>query len=159
MSALLRLRTRGPALVVCIAALSLVAFAGCGESDEDEFADKGNDICKKHEPKIDAANKRLQGSTSLADLSSGIDGLRSAAGAARDDFKELDPPDDLKADYDSYLKDFDALLKLIDELKSAAESQSTARISALGPRVQQLSDSAQKTAKKLGFDDCGSQGS
>ena len=51
------LQNRRRVFVASIAALSLVAFGGCGESDEDKFADKGNEICKEHEPKIEAAMK------------------------------------------------------------------------------------------------------
>jgi hypothetical protein len=137
-----------------LAVASLVALGGCGKSDEDTFADKGNDICKELESRQKAATKELNDAKGLSDVVKASDTGRAVFVELRERTKKLDPPSDLDDEFAAYLADIDEAIAVFDELKAGAAAGDAKRLQRIVPRAGALQKKASVDAKKLGFDTC-----
>lgn len=121
----------GPASAAALAAVAAIALAGCGGSSNKQlsysaFVSKANDLCRTGQAETDKA----------ADV--------KQAGAIAEKyvkkFKELKPPDQLKAAYDRFIS--------ISEQQVVAAKRGDAAI------VQRLNTSSDAAASQMGATDC-----
>lgn len=115
--------------VIAATALAAVAFAGCGGDDEgdsnqalsyDEFSAQANTICEEEGAKIDATTEQLTGDPEQ-DAATWSE-LVAQLQAASDRFAELDPPEELQADFDRFNAAAQEQLGLAEDAQAAAET-------------------------------------
>ena len=115
--------------VIAATALAAVAFAGCGGDDEgdsnqalsyDEFSAEANTICEEEGARIEATTDKLTGDPQkdVAVWTELVEQLQ----AATDRFAELDPPEELQADYDRFNAAAQEQLGLAEDAQAAAET-------------------------------------
>jgi hypothetical protein len=151
---MLATHSRSEALVVC-AALAPLVLAGCGKSERQRFADRGNEVCRAIGPGVQAGQRRIQAAKGQAATAAGIEQMTAAARAGRTRFSRIQAPKELRADYAAFLHDLDGLLPLLSGLKQAVSESDVGRARALETRIERLSTRAQPLSKRLGLDACG----
>ncbi|HEX2051332.1 MAG TPA: hypothetical protein VHJ34_11990 [Actinomycetota bacterium] len=119
-------------IITLTLALFALVLAGCGESEEDEFASDVNEICREATGDIRAAAGKR-------------DELIAAVDRFIADLKAADPPEDQKDDYDAWVATQE---KTFGELKSAIEANDQERIDAVSETA------GDDQARELGLDDC-----
>ena len=119
-------------LTVLFASASLVAFTGCG-GDDDKKTDSGGSVEEYKKGAEDAANdfknsaesasEQVKSATSTEDKIKGLESLKASVTQAADDFENLDPPEDVKADNDQLVQEFRSLASDVDAVEQALKSQ------------------------------------
>src|SRR4051794_36022755 len=154
---MLATHSRSEALVVC-AALAPLLLAGCGKSERQRFADRGNEVCRAIGPRVQAGQRRIQAAKGPAATAAGIDQMTAAARVGRARLSRIEAPKELRGDYATYLHELDRLLPMLGGLKQAVSERDVGRARALETRIERLSTQAQPLSKRLGLTACGGKG-
>ena len=143
--------------------LAALVLAGCGGGDDEgsnkalsysEFSAAANEVCKEEGDKIDATTDTLTGDPAKdAPIWGEIVDQVTAANAR---FKELDPPEELQADFDRFNAAAEQQLGLAEDAKAAAESGDAAAYKDIIKQAQQsnLDEEAKLAGSKLGAEEC-----
>ena len=138
-------------------ALAILALAGgCGGGKQQvtaaELVQKGDQICRQEQSGFSQIQAHPPANASdAADLTKAL--VRTAE-SADSKLSDLQPPDELKAQLDSYLSARD---RAIDELKKgqdAAENQDSATYGAAQAAVVQSAPERRRLARAVGFKVC-----
>ena len=149
--------------VMAATALAAVAFAGCGGDDEgdsnqalsyDEFSAEANTICKEEGDKIDATLEGLSG-----DPAADAEVWNEAVGqirAANERFAELDPPEELQADFDRFNAAAEEQLGLAEDAQAAAETGDAQAYRAFIKQLEKsnVDEESALAGSKLGAAEC-----
>jgi hypothetical protein len=142
---------------LCLVALALLA--GCGGDDDDgggalsreEFVRQADAVCQR----TNEEGNKIQEPDAAKDFREFAENTRDVADKGVKDLKELEPPEDLKADYDKALKNLEEQVGLLDELADAAEANDAAKLQQLLARGEKLNTENRELSGRLGFKECG----
>ena len=156
-----------------LAAVVAVLAAGCGGSgggeplSKAEFIKRGDAICTKFRAKNQALNKNApaknptdpsatdeQVKASAPILQKLADNLR----AARKEFAELNPPADVKSDWQNTLDDLDQLASQLDDAATAAQNLERQKVVNLYADILRLNRRISNFETDYGFKVCGTSG-
>jgi len=152
------LRSRSIASIIVLASSGMV-LAGCGGGGSEpvstaELVQKGDAICGKERTSF----ARIQGhpppNASVA--ADQTDELIRATESASSQLRDLEPPEELQASYDSYLETRDRAAEQMKRGKDAAEDQDSAAYGAAQAAVARDAPQRRKLAQALGFKVCSS---
>ena len=135
-----------------VALLLLLSVAGCGGGlSKGELVAEGDKICKRVNEQIakEPEPKDAAGLEQLAQKTVEI------SDPAIEDMEALEPPDDLKADFDKFVASLKQQRDLTKKIGEAAGSGDTAEIQELGADAQKAQDEYQRLSDKIGFKECG----
>src|SRR3954451_9288260 len=144
-------------LTAAVAAAAL-AVAGCGGGDDNktlsysDFSQQANDICKK--ANTDNADLQSKFTGKAATDAPLYDQLIPAIQSARDDFAELKPPEELKADFDKFLSLTDQQIANAKKAQAQAKAGDQAGYIATIKATQPISQQSNLEGSKLGAADC-----
>ncbi len=150
-------RRRSLAGLVAIGATALIAGCGGGGDDQlsaEEFRTQADAICTDANTQLDAVGEPSSADQVLTFLQTSLPIQR----AQLDRLRELDPPDDLQADFDTGVG---AIQEQIDVVQDAAtrieggEDPNTV-ITELGPQIESINERSDAAAQRLGLTVCGS---
>jgi uncharacterized phage infection (PIP) family protein YhgE len=155
-------------------ALGLAILAGCGGDDEggggggdamsqEEFVSEANKICREGEERINAKAEEVQ--KKLQDAGeSAEDQQKAVADALEETAKEYDPylerlddlnpPEDLQADWDKFLDGINTAFDLIPDLAGATRDGDRDKLSELTTKFSQIAGDTRPFAQKYKLDDC-----
>jgi hypothetical protein len=140
-------------------ALSAGALIGCGGGSEevsaDELVAKGDQICTEERDRFDEIQ-----SVPLTSASVGVkqaEELLAAAESAQDDLRDIEPPEEIRDSYDSYLHARDEVSDLLERGREAAEDKDGAAFSKAQEEAAAGAGKREKLAREVGFKVC-SQG-
>jgi hypothetical protein len=71
------------------------------------------------------------------------------------DMEELEPPDDLEADFEKFVASLRKQRDLTEEIGDAARDGDTARIEKLGEQAQRAQAEYRELSQEIGFKQCG----
>ncbi len=146
--------------LACALALGLAA---CGGDDDDggggslskaDLSKQANTICAKY----DKEAEKVKQPTNIANANEAAPYFRSISdiGAKRqDELEALKPADDVKADYDAFIKAQKDLVELVDQIATAAEAKDAQKGAQLLQQAQTLDKPSEDAAKKIGASSCG----
>jgi hypothetical protein len=138
-----------PAAAVLAAALA----AGCGGNDalsKDEFVKQGNAACAKYA----AATKQIGDPKTIDDIPRLLDATVREFDTMIASLKDIQPPDDLSADYDKLVGTADDAKRSFADLKAAAESKDQTKLDAAAAKASATDKESDALATKLGLDGC-----
>jgi len=157
-------------------ALGLALVAGCGGGGDDddgggggdalsqgEFVSQANKICREGEEKINAkaqeVQEKLQGAgESAEDQQKAVADALEATAKEYDPYLErlgdLNPPDELQADWDKFLDGINNAFDLIPDLASATRNGDRDKLSDLTTKFSQIAGDTRPFAQKYELDDC-----
>jgi hypothetical protein len=151
--------------VIAATALAAVALAGCGGDDEgdsnqalsyDEFSAEANTICKEEGDRINATTDQLTGDPAkdAPVWAEAVDQIR----AANERFAQLDPPEELQADFDRFNAAAEEQLGLAEDAQAAAETGDAQAYRAFIKQAEQSNadEESQLAGSKLGAAECAS---
>ena len=118
-------------IVLLLAVLALIAAAGCGESEDEQFANEVNEICTDGEGEAGTASDPDE-------LIETIDEYVRRLG-------EVDPPDDRREDYEAWVATQE---RISNEMRAALRARDRERLNAVDE------DAGDAQARELGLDDC-----
>ena len=132
-----------------------LAASGCGGSDEgrlsdEEFRDRANQICADLGRDFDA----IEEPESLVDFSAAITESRRILKGALDQLRDLEPPEELQADYDRFLGTGDETLDHFDAIKRAADEGDVAAVERIFAESEETDEESDAIARDLGLDAC-----
>jgi molybdopterin converting factor small subunit len=139
-----------------LAALLAAALAGCGDEalDREALGERAGAICAKY-----AEQGRELGSPDLADPAQAREYFGRAEELARrqqSELEELEPADDVAADYARLTDATEEAVGLLGDLADAAEDEDRARGVELAQRLAPLTSKVDAAARAIGADDCAS---
>ena len=141
-----------------LAAVGAVALiAGCGggsdSSSADDFRRQADEICADANARIDTLTEPGPPAAVLPYLHEGLPILAEELERIR----EIDPPDDLQADFDEATdllqQRQDAIQQAADRIEAGEDPEAVIRDA--GPEIQRLRDEARVKARELGLSVCG----
>jgi hypothetical protein len=143
--------------VVTSAAMIAAAavLAGCGGEEQvgaEELAQKGDAICRSLDQRF--AEIQTEPPANASEGASQAGELLGAADDAQDDLRDLEPPDEIRDDYDRYLEERDEVSDLIERGKKAAEDQDGDAYGKAQSEVAAGAPEREKLARALGFGVC-----
>ena len=153
-------RPRSIALTVIslAAGVALPACGGGGGGSEQvsaaELVQKADAACREERRSFDRIQAHPPPNASIAAAQTGE--LITATEKANSELRDLEPPDQLRADYDRYL---DARSQVIEEMRrgqDAAEDQEAGAYGAAQAAVARDAPQRRKLARSLGFKVCSS---
>jgi hypothetical protein len=139
-----------------VAAVAVLGVAGCGGGDSNktlsysDFSSKANDICKSTNEQTAGAKLTGDPTTDAAVLEKQIPQVESAVA----DFKKLNPPDELKADFDQFLSISDQQLANAKKAEAAAKAGDKAGYIQILKATQPLQAQSNAAGSKLGAAEC-----
>jgi hypothetical protein len=144
--------------LMAVAAAAALAVAGCGGGGGDsnkklsysDFSNKANDICKTANAKSAGAKLTNDLKADAAVLDQQIPNVESALA----DFKKLNPPDELKSDFDQFLSISDQQLANAKKARDAAKAGDKAGFIAALKATAPLQAQSHATGSKLGAAEC-----
>jgi hypothetical protein len=157
------LRTRLTAvLLVLVASAGLVA-AGCGGDGGEggdrltaaEFREAADAICAEYDQKI----QDLGEPESLEDLNAFIERAIPIIEEGFNKLEDLQPPEELEADWNRAMEVNGENLQLTKDLQAAAESGDEARVQEILAQAAQNEEETDRLARELGLQRCGEEGS
>jgi hypothetical protein len=143
--------------ITVVAAVAVLGVAGCGGDDDSnktlsysDFSNQANDICKSSNEKT--AGLKLTGDpkADAAALDKAIPEVESAL----EDFRKLNPPEELKSTYDQFLSISEQQLDNAKKAQAAAESGDKAGEIAVLKATQPLDAQSKEAGSKLGAAEC-----
>jgi hypothetical protein len=138
-------RTRRAA-ALCLAALVSLAFAACGEDDDNAFKEDYNTAVKPLSELNDDIGSTLRGAAGQSNdaIANKFQELADKAQEARDNLAELDPPDDARKSFDQLLS---SLQKGTDDLRAVATAAEDGDPAAARQAAQDLVSSGEQIQK------------
>ncbi len=152
-------RARSASVFTCLA---LVASSGCGDDDSGtsptaaEYRDEGNALCKKAVREVEA----IPAPTSAEGIADYLETIFDASEKMTEEFVDLDPPEELRADHERAVelsreseKTFD---EIVERVRDASNPQAAVQreFRKLAPELAQ----AEKLNTRLGLDECNETG-
>ena len=154
---------------------ALALLAGCGGGDDggdsggggdalskDEFVSEANKICREGEQKVSAATKDSQ--AKIAQAKSGKDQQKAIADALESTAKEydpylerlknLDPPQELSADWDKFVDGVSDAFDLIPDLADATRDGDREKLQELTAKFTKIGDDTRPFAQTNKLGDC-----
>ena len=136
--------------------ISIGALVGCGGGSEELSAEElvamGDEICTEERDRFDEIQSVPLTSASVG--AKQAEELLAAAESAQDDLRDLEPPEEIRDSYDSYLDARDEVSDLLERGREAAEDKDGAEF---GEAQEEAADGAgkrEKLARELGFKVC-----
>ena len=138
-------------------ALALLALTGgCGGGKQQvtaaELVQKGDQICKQEQSGFSQIQAHPPANAS--DASDQTKALVKTAESADSKLSDLQPPDELKAQLDSYLSARDRAVDQLKKGQDAAENQDSATYGAAQAAVVQSAPERRRLARAVGFKVC-----
>jgi hypothetical protein len=157
------LRTRLITALLALIALAALAAAGCGGGGGDggdrlsaaEFRETADAICAEYDQKI----QELGEPESLEDLNRFIERAIPIIEEGFNKLDELQPPEELEADWNRAMDINSENLQLTRDLQAAAESGNEARVQEILQQAGQNEEETDRLARELGLQRCGEVGS
>lgn len=144
----------GFVMVVAAAALGVAGCGGGGGSNKtlsySDFSTQANDICKSSNEKSAGANLTNDLKADATVLDQQIPNVESALA----DFKKLNPPDELKPDFDKFLSISDQQLANAKKARDAAKAGDKAGFIAALKATAPLQAQSHEEGSKLGAAEC-----
>jgi hypothetical protein len=143
------MRTHVWTRVLCAVALAaaLVAFTGCGGSDNKSSSGSSGSgslagykagatqAANNFKNSAQAASAKVQSGATATDKLAGLDALKQSVTQAANDFAALNPPPNLKSDNDQLVTEFRNLASIIDQVKTAIQNKDQAKATAVLPKL------------------------
>lgn len=142
--------------LMVVAAAAVLGATGCGGGDSNktlsysDFSNKANEICK-------SSNEKSAGATLTNDLQANakvLDEEIPNVESALADFKKLNPPAELKPDFDKFLSTSDQQLASAKKARDAAKAGDKAGFVAALKSAAPLQAQSHEAGSKLGAADC-----
>jgi hypothetical protein len=140
-----------------VAAAAVLGVAGCGGGDDSnktlsysDFSKQANEICK-------SANEKSQGAKLSNDLKADaavLDQQIPSVESALADFKKLNPPDELKSDFDQFVSISEQQLASAKKARDAAKAGDKAGFVAALKEAAPLQAQSHEAGSKLGAAEC-----
>ena len=139
-------------LALVVLALGAAACGGGGGDrlTRAELATEANAICQEFDQKIEA----LGAPTSIDDIESFADRSAEIARDGRDELADLNPPEELEADYDRLLETLDEAIENIERIGEAAADGDEAEVGRIAEEGEAKDEDSDRLARELGLDDC-----
>jgi hypothetical protein len=155
--------------------LGLAILAGCGGGDDnggggggeamsqEDFVAEANKICREGEEKINAKAQEVQekiqqaGENAEQQQKAVADVLEETAkeyDPYLERLKNLNPPQDLQADWDRFLNGINEAFDLIPDLAGATRDGDRDKLSELTTKFSQIAGDTRPFAQKYQLDDC-----
>jgi hypothetical protein len=134
--------------------LVLLLLAGCGGDgglSKDELVAEADKICQRVNKQI----AKEPDPKSAADLQRLAERTVEIEAPAIEDMEALEPPDELKKDFDAFVKSLKDQRDLTKEIGEAAGAGDNEKIQKIGTEAQKAQAGYQKLAAKIGFKECG----
>jgi hypothetical protein len=154
------LRTRLKAGLLTLFASAVLAVAGCGGDggggsgdrlSAAEFREAADAICAEYDQKI----QDLGEPESLEDLNAFIERAIPIIEEGFNKLDELQPPEELEADWDRAMEVNAENLELTKDLQAAAESGNEERVQEILAEASQNEEETDRLARELGLERCG----
>jgi len=139
---------------LAIAALALGATA-CGGDDKlskEEFAKKAEAICKEYENKVEAVEEP-QNAQDADDAAQYLDEVTPIVEEGVAKLKDLEPPEDVKSDWDDYIESSEQGTKLLKESAEKANAKDPSGLQDL-QQLDAITAKGKAAAKKVGATGC-----
>jgi hypothetical protein len=134
------------------AALVLLLVAGCGGGlSKQELVAKGDAICKR----INARMAKEPDPKTAEDLQRLANRTVELSDPAIKDMEELDPPSELKADFERFVASLKRQRDLTRKIGAAAGKGDTAEVQKIGADAQKAQDEYRRLTGRIGFKECG----
>jgi hypothetical protein len=156
------LRARLTAGLLTLFASAVLAGPGCGGGDGGgsgdrlsaaEFREAADAICAEYDQKIEDLGEP----ESLEDLSEFIGRAIPIIEEGFNKLDELQPPEELEADWDRTMEVNAENLQLTKDLQAAAESGDQERVQEILSQASQNEEETDQLARKLGVERCGEE--
>jgi arginyl-tRNA synthetase len=137
-----------------VLALALVTAAGCGGDDDgglskSEFITRADGICEKTEPPEQKPLKNAAQARKAAQAQ--VDYRRPVQA----ELSRLDPPDEVKADFEKFQAATRKAIDLFEQQVEAASKSQDARYGQLNRQLDPLFKQRDQLADEIGFKSCG----
>jgi hypothetical protein len=143
-------------LVALWSALGLAAAAGCGGGPEDvsaeELVARGDEICRKGTERFTELQPEPPANAAEAVELTGR--LIEVSEDVLNELRDLRPPEELEADYTSYLEARGRALEFFRRGEDAAEAQDARGYAAAQQGVAKSASERRQLAEALGFEVC-----
>jgi hypothetical protein len=140
-----------------LAGLVVVAVTACGGGGannerltKDELVQRANGVCAEYERKV----KALGNPQTLTDLVTYARSAHQALADGLEQLRELHPPAELEAKYDTWVAAGDRALERIDELQKAAAKGDQIEIQRLVNAARREDEQSDRLASQLGMTEC-----
>ncbi len=155
-----------------VLAAAAIAAAGCGGGggtplSKSEFITRGDAICTKYRTKNQALNKQAP-AKNPTDPSASDEQVKASApilrklsdnvSGARGEFSDLDPPDQVKNDWENTLDDLDQIAADLDDAADAAQAVDRQKVVNVYADILRLNRRVSSFEKDYGFTVCGTSG-
>jgi hypothetical protein len=135
-----------------VAALLVLPLAACGGGlSKAELVKKGDAICKRVNDQV----AKQQEPTNAADLAALAKQTVKLSDPAIKDMDALEPPDELKKDFDAFVASLKKQRDLTKQIGDAAGKGDTVKIQEIATEAQKAQTKYQQLADKIGFKECG----
>ena len=160
-------------LTLLAPALAAVALAGCGGGDDDaasdrltqeQFQSRVNDLCTESGRATQAETREVLKDKKVLELKRDernavvvgriVDASRPTLGKLR----ALEPPEDIDADYETFLSRLDRTYGMLDRVEAAYREGDFDEVSRLNREIQVLAKPTQAFAQDNGLSDCAPAG-
>jgi hypothetical protein len=146
-------------LTLPLLALATLGGAGCGGGGKDqvtaaELVARADAICREERGTFDRVQAHPPPNASIAANQTGV--LLKATERANSALRDLNPPDQLKAQYDRYLEARDRAVDQMKRGQDAAEDRDSAEYGAAQAAVAREAPQRRKLAQALGLKACSS---
>jgi hypothetical protein len=141
-----------------VAALAALGVAGCGGDDSNkalsygDFSKEANKVCQEENAKIEPVSNKIQGQASSD--AAVFDELIPKLEAANDRFAELNPPEELKATFDSFNTTTEQQIEQAKKAQAAAKAGDQDGYIAVIRETQPLAEQSKLEGSKLGAAEC-----
>lgn len=157
-------------LCALIAALMLVAFAGCGDDDSEssgasteqtetsssasggdtqQYKQEFRSAGEEFKDAAQRASDKVQSATGPNARAQALVGLKEAVTDAADNFEGLDPPAEVEPANDKLVSQFRGVAREVDAVREALESTDPAAAQAAAQRLQQAQAAIGKTLASI----------
>ncbi|MEA2125646.1 MAG: hypothetical protein QOI80_2428 [Solirubrobacteraceae bacterium] len=147
---------------LCVLALSgaLVAFTGCGGSDNKSSSGSGGGSVADYKTGAEkaandfknsaqAASAKVSSATAPADKVAGLEALKASVTQAADDFAALNPPANLKTDNAELVQEFRDLATTVDDVETALKNNDQQKAAAALPKLTSLQSKIGATIARI----------
>lgn len=139
------------AVRAAVAAVLLLALAGCGGATGDEnYVTRATAICKQTNERLRA----LGAPQSFIDTQLYARRAKDAVGDEIDELDELEPTPERAGSFDLYLATLEERRRLLGELAEAADGNSMQRMQTVGDELDALGQTAREQAEAAGIAPC-----
>jgi hypothetical protein len=135
-----------------VAALLVLPLAACGGGlSKSELVSKGDAICKRVNDRVAKEPEPVN----AEDLEKLAKRTVEISDPAIDDMEALEPPDELKEDFDKFVASLKKQRDLTEQIGEAAGAGETAKIQSVASEAQKAQEEYRKLSDKIGFKECG----